>query len=85
MTDELKGNVVSEAVFLKSKAYSIAYMEGDSLNTKQSAKGVNKSVKSTPHHAKHKSVLLEVTSIRESMKTFVSRNHFLSIDDAHAA
>ena len=38
LTDELKGNVVSEAVFLKSKVYFIAYMEGVSLNTKQSAK-----------------------------------------------
>ena len=68
---------------MKSKAYSIAFIEGDSFNTKQSAKGVNESVKSTLHHEKYKSVLLEGTSIKESMKIFVSRNHFLSIDDVN--
>ena len=41
MTDELNGKVLKEVVCLRSKLYSIDYLGG----TKQSAKGVQKSVK----------------------------------------
>ena len=41
MTDELNGKVLKEVVCLRSKLYSIDYVGG----TKQSAKGVQKSVK----------------------------------------
>ena len=83
LTDELNRNVVSEAVFLKPKAYSIAYVEGDAIKLKQSAKGVNKIMKSTLHHEKFKSVLLKGTAIRESMKKIVSEQHFLSIAEVN--
>ena len=79
ITDELNGNVVSKAVFLKPNAYSIAYVEEDAIKLKQSAKGVNKIVKSTLYHEKFKSVLLKGTAIRESVKKIVSELHFLSI------
>ena len=39
LSDELSGCILSEAVFLKSKAYSIAYSDGENPKTKQSAKG----------------------------------------------
>ena len=45
LTDELNGAIVAEAVFLKPKANSIAYVDGFSVKTKQSAKGVNHEVK----------------------------------------
>ena len=47
LTDELNGAIVVEAVFLKPKAYSIAYVDRFSVKTKQSAKGVNHEVKKT--------------------------------------
>ena len=46
MTDELNGKVLKEVVCLRSKLYSIDYLG----RTKQSAKGVQKSVKKTLHH-----------------------------------
>ena len=46
MADELHDLVVSEAVFLKPKAYSISFVASNSVNMKQSAKGVTSSVKS---------------------------------------
>ena len=52
MADELKGCIVTEAVLLKPKAYLVAYVNGFSYETKRSAKGVNKFVKSTLHRDK---------------------------------
>ena len=46
MSDELHGEIVDEANFLKSKLYSIRKESG----VKQSAKGVNRAVKSKLHH-----------------------------------
>ena len=53
MTDELNGKVLKEVVCLRSDVYSIDYMGG----TKQSAKGVQKSVKQTLHHTLFKDCL----------------------------
>ena len=46
MTDELQGRVLNEIVCLRSKLYSIQFEGG----VKQSAKGVQKSVKKTLNH-----------------------------------
>ena len=83
LTDELKGNVITEAVFLKPKAYSIQFVEESRMKTKCSAKGVSKAIKHTLHHEKFKSVLLKRTAIREPMNTITSHNHYLSIDQVN--
>ena len=54
MTDELNGKVFKECVVLRSKLYSIMFEDG----VKQSAKGVQKSVKKTLNHEKYKNCLL---------------------------
>ena len=73
-TDELNGAIVAEAVFLKPKAYSIAYVDGLSLKTKQSAKGVNHEVKKTLQHEKFKSVLFNGLTLKSSMVHLTSKN-----------
>ena len=44
LSDELNGSIISEAVFLKPKAYSISYIDSESYNSKCSAKGRNYAV-----------------------------------------
>ena len=68
MADELKGCIVTEAIFLKLKAYSIAYITDNSIKSKQSARGVNRFVKSTLHHEKLKSALFEGKVVRQPMR-----------------
>ena len=63
MTDELNGKVLKEVVCLRSKLYSIDYVGG----TKQSAKGVQKSVKKTLHHDLFKKCLLSQSTLRKEM------------------
>ena len=57
LSDELNGSIISEAVFLKPKAYSISYIDSEKYNSKRSAKGVNYAVKKSLHHDSYKSVL----------------------------
>ena len=63
MTDELNGKILKELVCLRSKLYSIDYLGG----TKQSAKGVQKSVKKTLHHSLLKNCLLSKFTVRKEM------------------
>ena len=61
MTDELNGKILKEVVCLRSKLYSIDYLGG----TKQSAKGVQKSVKKTLHHNLFKNCLLSKSTVQQ--------------------
>ena len=81
--DELKGCIVTEVVFLKPKAYSVAYVDGGSQETKRSAKGVYKFVKSMLHHDKFKSTLFDGKIVREPMKNIVSEKHVISINEVN--
>ena len=63
MTDELNGKVLKEVVCLRLKLYSIDYLGG----TKQSAKGVQKSVKKTLPHSLFKNCLLSKSTVRKEM------------------
>ena len=58
MTDELRGKVLSEVVCLRSKLYSVQFEGG----VKQSAKGVQKSVKKTLNHELFEECLLNKES-----------------------
>ena len=44
---------------MKPRAHSIAYKDGENSKTKQSAKGVNRAVKTTLHCELFKSVLFD--------------------------
>ncbi|XP_075240282.1 uncharacterized protein LOC142335839 [Convolutriloba macropyga] len=71
MTDELNGQILEEAVLLRSKMYSIKYRGG----AKQSAKGVQKSVKKSLHHDKFVNCLKNRTTERAPMTRITSENH----------
>ena len=62
MTDELKGKILKEVVCLRSTLFSIDYLGG----TKQSAKGVQKSVKKSLHHSLFKNCLLSKSSVQKA-------------------
>ena len=71
MTDELNGQVMEEAVLLRSKLYGIKYQGG----VKQSAKGVQKSVKTSLHHDKFLNCLKSQSVERAPMTTITSEKH----------
>ena len=83
MADELKKCIVTEAIFLKPKAYSTAYITDNSIKSKQSPKGVNIFVKMTLHHEKFKSALFEGKVFRQPMRNIVSEKHRLSINEVN--
>ena len=70
MTDELQGKILTEIVCLRSKLYSIQFDGG----VKQSAKGIQKSVK-TLHHDLFKSCLFDKQSVRKSLTQLRSTNY----------
>lgn len=76
MTDELQGKVLNEIICLRSKLYSIQYEGG----VKQSAKGVQKSVKKTLHHDLFKSCLFDQKPVRRSMTQLKSENHQIVVN-----
>ena len=76
MTDELQGKILHEIVCLRSKLYSIKFAGG----VKQSAKGVQKSVKKTLHHDSFKSCLLNRANIKRSMTQLRSQNHQIVVN-----
>ena len=76
MTDELQGKIMLEVVCLRSKLYSIEFAGG----VKQSAKGVQKSVKKTLHHDSFKSCLLNKANIKRSMTQLQSKNHQIVVN-----
>ena len=71
MTDELKGKVLTGIVCLRSKLYSIQLQGG----VKQSAKGVQKTVKKTLRHDLFKSCLFDNQLVRKSMAQLKSENN----------
>ena len=71
MTDELNGKVLKEVVCLRSKLCSIDYLGG----TKQSAKGVQKSVTKTLHDSLFKNCLLSKSVLRKEMTQLTSVGH----------
>ena len=83
LTDELNGAIVAEAVFLKPKEYSIAYVDGFSVKTKQRAKGVNHEVKKTLHHEKFKSVLFNGLTLKSSIVLLTSKKLKVNINEVN--
>jgi hypothetical protein len=71
MTDEFKGNILEEAVILKSKMYSFKHSAG----VKQGAKGVNRCVKKTLHHDLYRQTLMGCKSIRREITNIQSFRH----------
>ena len=79
MTDELNGKILKEAVCLRSKLCSIVYLGG----TKQSAKGVQKSVKKTLHHSLFKNCLLSKSTVRKEMTQLKSVGHQIVVNSVN--
>ena len=71
MTNELNRQILEEAVFLRSKIYSIKYRSG----AKQSAKRVQKSVKKSLDHGKFVNCLKNRKTERAPMTHITSENH----------
>ena len=79
LSDELNGDIVMEAVFLKPKAYSVKTLQ----TVKQSAKGVSKHVKKTLHHDKFKDVLKSRSPLRKLVTSITSDKHTLNITESN--
>ena len=79
LSDELNGDIVMEAVFLKPKAYSKRTLH----KVKQSAKGVSKHVKKTLHHDKFKDVLKSKSPLRKLVTSITSDKHTLNITESN--
>ena len=79
LSDELNGDIVMEAVFLKPKAYSVKTLQ----KVKQSAKGVSKHVKKTLHHDKLKDVLKSKSPLRKLLTSITSDKHTLNITESN--
>ena len=79
LSDELNGDIVMEAVFLKPKAYSVKTLQ----KVKQSAKGVSKHVKKTLHHDKFKDVLKSKSPLRKLVTSITSDKHTLNITESN--
>ena len=76
MTDELQGKVLEEVVCLRSKLYSIKFNGG----VKQSAKGVQKSVKKSLHHEAYRECLFNKTTMQKEMTQLRSENHQIIVN-----
>ena len=76
MTDELNGRIWKEVGCLRPNLYSIDYLGG----TKQSAKGVQKSVKKTLHHSLFKNCLLSKSTVRKEMTQLKSVAHQIVVN-----
>ena len=76
MTDELNRKILKEVVCLRSKLYSIDCLGG----TKQSAKGVQKTVKKTLHHSLYKNCLLSKSTVRKEMTQLKSVGHQIVVN-----
>ena len=80
LTDELKGAIATEAVFLKPKAYFIAFIQGASAKPKSSAKRVNLEVNKTLHHEKFKSVPFDRLTLKSLMVFLTSEKHSVIVN-----
>ena len=79
LSDELNGDIVMEAVFLKPKAYAVKSLQ----KFKQSAKGVSKHVKKTLHHDRFKDVLNSKSPLRKLVTSITSDKHTLNITESN--
>ena len=79
LSDELNGDIVMEAVFLKPKAYSVKTLQ----KVKQSAKGESKHVKKTLHHEKFKHVLNSKSPWRKLVTSITNDKHTLNITQSN--
>ena len=79
LSDQLNGDIVMEAVFLKPKAYSVKTLQ----KVKQSAKGVSKHVKKTLHHDKFKAVLKSKSPLRKLVTSIISDKHSVNITESN--
>ena len=77
MTDELQGKVLREVVCLRSKLYSIDYVGGK----KQSAKGVQKSVKKTLNHDLFRNCLFSKKEVIKTMTQLRSHCHQIVVNE----
>ena len=75
MKDEVKGNMISEFVELKSKMYSLI------AEKKKKVKGVNKNVAENRRQREYVDFLFDKTSIRHKMKIIQSKLHRTGIYD----
>ena len=75
MKDELNSEVMLECTCLRSKLYSIKFQSG----VKQSAKGVQKSVKKSLHHDLFTEVLSSKRSVEKLMTQIQSKQHQLLV------
>ena len=76
MTDELQGKVLEEVVCLRSELYSIKFNGG----VKQSAKGVQESVKKSLHHEAYRDCLFNKTTMQKEMTQLRSENHQIIVN-----
>ena len=77
MTDELPGKVLREVVCLRSKLYSIDYVG----EKKQSAKGVQKSVKKTLNHDLIRNCLFSKKEVVKTMTQLRSHCHQIVVNE----
>ena len=77
MTDEIQGKVLREVVCLRSKLYSIDYVGG----LKQSAKGMQKSVKKPLHHDLFRHCLFSKYKVVPTMTQLRSHCHQFTINE----
>ena len=76
MTDELQGKVLREVVCLRSKLYSIDYVGGK----KQSAKGVQKSIKKTLNHDLFRNCFFSKKEVNKTMTQLRSHCHQIVVN-----
>ena len=79
LSDELKGDIVMEAVFLKPKAYSVKTLQ----TVKQSAKGVSKHLIKTLHQDKFKDVLKSISPLRKLLTSINSDKQTFNITESN--
>ena len=72
MKDEVKGNIVSEFVGLKSKMYSLVAVDG---KENKKAKTVNKNVVKNTRHEEYIDVLFNKKLMRDKMKRILIKLH----------
>ena len=79
LSDELNGDTVLEAIFLKLKVFSVKTLR----IVEQSAKSVSKHVKKTLHHDKFKDALKSKSPLRRLVTSITSDKHNLYIREAN--
>ena len=72
MKDEFKGKIVREFIGLRSKMYSLIYVDNEE---NKKAKGVNKNVVKNIRHKEYVDVLFNIKMIRDKMKIIQSKLH----------